>query len=100
LGFSGFLLPDGGWVDNDTIVICCCPIIHRRNTCIYQVDIGIWGGYLPCFIFYAIMALSIILWLGGISGFYVLYIFLHHIKILNGCEKLMYNHWTSVDYFS
>jgi hypothetical protein len=25
---------------------------------------------------------------------------LHHIKILNGYDKLMYLHWTSVDYFS
>jgi hypothetical protein len=28
------------------------------------------------------------------------HISLHHIKVLNGCEKLMYVHWTSVDYFS
>ncbi len=28
-----------------------------------------------------------------------LYISLHHIKILNGCEKLMYVRWASVDYF-
>jgi hypothetical protein len=29
-----------------------------------------------------------------------LHISLHHIKILNGCEKLLHVCWTSVDYFS
>ncbi len=29
-----------------------------------------------------------------------LHISLHHMKILNSCEKLMCVHWTSVDYFS
>ncbi len=37
LGLDKFFLPNnGGFVDNDTIVICCRPIIHRRNTCIYN----------------------------------------------------------------
>jgi hypothetical protein len=89
LGLNWFFSPNGGCVDNDTIVICCCPIIPHRNTCIYTRWILASGvGICHVLFFCAIMALSIILWLGGISGMYVLYIFHGTIKNIEQLWKI------------
>jgi hypothetical protein len=102
LGLIQFFSPDGGCIDNDTIAICCRPIIRRRpNTCIYAKwklasGVGICHVYLLCNngVGHNIMVRRNIWYVCS------LHISLHHIKILNGCEKLMYFRWTSVDYFS